>query len=154
MVEITDAQINRLATRQTTQISVTTQTEGHLAKLGKIQEILKKSTEIQLMVAAYYNNLILESNEFANNAIFIGKNYGGDTITINRDGTAIPLTLAVGVDLDSKSGQIPLVQSYLDQKRVIDEAINSRTGANAILDGGQSYPLKSKKKTKKISRRG
>jgi len=151
MVEITDAQIDRLATTQTTQISVTTQTRGHLEKLGKIKAILEKSAKIQLMVAAYYNNLILESNDFTNNATFIGQNYENDTITIN----AIPLTLAADVDLNSKARQIPLVQSYLDQKRVIDDAINSRTGtANEIQDGGQSYSLKSKKKKKKTSRRG
>jgi hypothetical protein len=155
MVEITDAQIDVLGTRQTTQISVTTQTPGYEAKLRKIQDILKKSAEIQLMVAAYYNNLILESNNFTNNTDFTALNYDEDTITINRGGTDIELTLARTLNIDTKSGQIPLVQSYLAQKRVIDEAINSRTGtANAIMDGGQSYSLKSKKKMKKTSRRG
>ena len=51
---------------QQTQIDVTTNTPGlgYNRKLQKIKEIIRKSAESQLLVAAYYNKLILLTNLF------------------------------------------------------------------------------------------
>ena len=156
-IQISQGDITNLT--QQTQIDVTTNTPGlgYNRKLQKIKEIIRKSAESQLLVAAYYNKLILDTR---NNAALYADtvNYRNETVSVN----GAVLTPQTNID-NGAFNTVPLVRDYKAQVQSIDTAITNAAAAAAtggIVDDGNAYDggrsslsLKSKKKKKKTSRR-
>ena len=93
---ITLVEVDRLVTQ--TPISIQTNTAGYEDKLTKIQEILKTSAELQLVIAAYYNELIINSNTDHNQTVrnFNVKDFRWDSVTITKNGTSCWDKISVG----------------------------------------------------------
>jgi len=160
--QITQAEITSLTGNITVNVTTNRPGSGHLRKLQKIQQILKKSAESQLLVAAYYNQLIQETQtnpNLYNDAV----DYSTYTVSVNTGASKIDLTpQAVGSIDNNAFDTIPLVISYKEQVQRINTEITNALAPGGIIDDGNTYDggrpsllLKSKKKkNKKISRRG
>lgn len=166
--QISQAEIIRLT--QETPINVTTNTPllGYNRKLQKIKEIMKKSAESQLLVAAYYNKLISDTNSdttIYNGPANDGRNvvdYETYSVSVNTETSTIILNSEADIGTTRAFEAIPLVNSYNTQVRIIDTAISRAAaagGAVGILDDGNTHDggrpsllLKSKKKKNKTSR--
>ena len=154
-IQISQGDITNLT--QQTQIDVTTNTPGlgYNRKLQKIKEIIRKSAESQLLVAAYYNKLIVDTR--TNPALYAdGVNYRDYTVSVNN------VVLTPQTDIDNGAfDTVPLVRDYKAQVQRIDTEITNAAAAAAtggIVDDGNTYDggrtpfiLKSKKKKKKTS---
>ena len=159
-INISQTDITNLT--QDTTINVTTNRtgSGDLRKLQNIKQILKKSAEAQLLVAAYYNKLIKETE--SNPSLYAdGVTYENYTVSVNTS-TSSTNILSLTLDISNAAfATFPLVISYKQQVERIDDRIATEAAAattGGILNDGNTYDggrpslfLKSKKKKKKTS---
>ena len=154
---ITLNEVNRLTTE--TPISIQTNTDGYEDKLNRIQQILKTSAELQLVIAAYYNELIINSNTDHPQTIanFNNKDFTWDSVTITKAGTpGTTFTLTKDGTFNIETARPQLAVSWRTQKDTIVRERQNILDANptlpALRDGGRpSFLSKSKKKKKKTS---
>ena len=148
---ITRADITNLIVNTTINVTTNSSGSGQLRKLRKIQDILKKSAESQLLVAAYYNKLILDGET--------NSNLYADTVDYTRDLVYVNnIVLTPETDIDDIN-TVPLVSSYKEKIARIETVIRDNITTGGIIDDGNTYdggrplPLKSKKKKKTSAKR-
>lgn len=150
---ITLVEVNQLTTQ--TPISIQTNTDGYEDKLTRIQQILKTSAELQLVIAAYYNELIKNSNTDHSQTVanFNNKDFTWDSVTITKAGTSFILTKDRTFDIETATPALAV--SWRAQKDTIaverQNIIDTNPTLPALRDGGRAFSLKSKKKKKKTS---
>ena len=153
---ITLDEVNRLTAE--TPISIQTNTDGYEDKLRRIQQILKTSAELQLVIAAYYNELIINSNTDHPQTVanFNTKDFTWDSVTITKAGTpGTTFTLTKDGTFNIETATPPLAADWRTKKTRIETERLGILTANptrpALRDGGRAFSLKSKKKKKKTS---
>ena len=153
---ITLDEVNRLQAQ--TPISIQTNTDGYEDKLTKIQQILKTSAELQLVIAAYYNELIINSNNHPQTILnFNNKNFTWDSVTITKAGTpGATFTLTKDGTFNIETAIPQLAISWRTQRDTIvrerQNILDTNPTRPSLRDGGRpSFLSKYKKKKKKTS---